>query len=100
MNQWVNGSAVISIGVGLHARPSVRLTKLAKSFQSHVEVMAANGDDWVNAKSIVKVMRLKANSGIALNVRARGTDSEAAVAAIVAFVRRNFDEGAGHALSA
>jgi phosphocarrier protein HPr len=100
MNQWVNGSAFISSGVGLHARPSVRLTKLAKSFQAHVEIMAANGDDWVNAKSIVKVMRLKANSGIALNVRARGSDSEAAVAAIVAFVRRDFDEGMSHALSA
>jgi phosphocarrier protein HPr len=100
MNDWVNGSAVISSGLGLHARPSVRLTKLAKSFQSHVEVMAANGDGWVNAKSIVKVMRLKANSGIALNVRARGEDSAAAVAAIVAFVHRDFDEGLGHALSA
>lgn len=100
MSQWVSGSAVISSGVGLHARPSIRLTKLAKSFQSHVEVMAANGDDWVNAKSIVKVMRLKANSGNALNVRARGEDSEAAVAAIVAFVRRDFDESLGHALSA
>jgi phosphocarrier protein HPr len=100
MNDWVNGSAVISSGLGLHARPSVRLTKLAKSFHSHVEVMAANGDGWVNAKSIVKVMRLKANSGIALNVRARGEDSAAAVAAIVAFVHRDFDEGLGHALSA
>jgi phosphocarrier protein HPr len=100
MNQWVNGSAVITSGVGLHARPSVRLTKLAKSFHAHVEVMAANGDDWVNAKSIVKVMRLRANSGIALHVRARGEDSEAAVAAIVAFVRRDFDESMPHALTA
>lgn len=100
MNNWVKGSAVISSHVGLHARPSVQLTKLAKSFHAHVEIMAANGDDWVNAKSIVKVMRLKANTGIALNVRARGADSEAAVAAIVAFVQRDFDEGLAHALSA
>jgi phosphocarrier protein HPr len=100
MNGWVSGSAIIASGVGLHARPSVRLTKLAKSFQSDVEVKAANSGDWVNAKSIVKVMRVRANSGIALNVRALGTDSEAAVAAIIAFVRRDFDESTGHALSA
>lgn len=47
--------------LGLHARPSAKLTQLASSFKSHV-FMARNGRR-VNAKSIMGVMMLAAAKG-------------------------------------
>ena len=42
--EWIGGSAVIRDPTGLHARPAVKLTKLAKSFGSAVEIRAESGD--------------------------------------------------------
>ncbi len=75
--------------VGLHARPSVKFTKLAKSFAARISVRTAESA-WVDAKSIVKVMALKARSGAILRLRAEGEDAAAAVAALVALIRRDF----------
>lgn len=88
--QWVSDAAVIRDPTGLHARPAVKLTKLAKSFESAVEIRAESGPDWTNAKSPNKVMKLKAGHGEPLHIRAAGTDAEAAVAALVALLDRNF----------
>ena len=42
--EWIGGSAVIRDPTGLHARPAVKLTKLAKSFGSAVEIRAEKGE--------------------------------------------------------
>ncbi len=91
-SQPVLGSAVLTNEVGLHARPSVKLTQLAKSFASSVEIALAADGPWVDAKSPVKVMRVKAPRGSTLHVRASGMDAAAAAQAIVALVERRFDE--------
>jgi phosphocarrier protein HPr len=88
------GSALLTNAIGLHARPSVRLTQLAKRFQAAVEFALAEGGPWLDAKSPVQVMRAKAPKGTTLHFRARGPDAEAAVAALVGLVAREFDEGA------
>jgi phosphocarrier protein HPr len=88
----VLGSAVLTNEVGLHARPSVKLTQLAKSFSSSVEIALAAEGPWVDAKSPVKVMRVKAPRGSTLHVRASGADAQAAAQAILALVERRFDE--------
>ena len=85
------GEAVIQDPTGLHARPAVKLTKLAKAYQATVEVRAGTEADWVNAKSPNAVMKLKAGHGATLRFRASGGDAEAAVAALVALVERDFD---------
>jgi len=91
------GSVVITHDVGLHARPSVKLTKLAKGFTSTIEIAAAAEGPWIDAKSIVKVMAMKARQNATLHVRATGDDAEAAVQAVIGLVTRDFDEGAdGH----
>ncbi len=79
--------------VGLHARPAVRFTKLAKSFAT-VEIRVRSGVDgvWVDAKSIVKVIALKARSGTVLELMAEGDGAEAAVAALADLIARDFDE--------
>ena len=78
--------------VGLHARPSVKLTQLAKRFLAAIEIAVAPGGPWVDAKSPVKTMRVKAPQGATLHLRASGADAQEAVHAIVALVERRFDE--------
>ncbi len=56
-------SSPLTNAIGLHARPSVKLTKLAKTFASKIEVAASPDGPWVDAKSIVKVMAVKAGKG-------------------------------------
>lgn len=86
------GSALLINEVGLHARPSVKLTQLAKRFSARVEFALSEDGPWVDVKSPVKVMRVKAPKGATLYVRADGEDADAAIAAILALVERKFDE--------
>ena len=90
--EWVTGEAVIRDETGLHARPAVKVTKLAKSFASAVELRAADGAAWVNAKSPNAVMKLRAAHKTALQFRAGGDDADAAIRELTALVDRNFDE--------
>lgn len=90
--QQATGEAMLTNAVGLHARPSVKLTQLAKSFGSTVEVALAPEGPWVDAKSPVKIMRVKAGKGTTLHFRAAGDDATAAVTALVELVERRFDE--------
>jgi phosphocarrier protein len=85
-------SAVLTNAIGLHARPSVKLTKLAKTFAARIELAAAEQGPWVDAKSIVKVMAMKAGRGATLHFRAQGADAEPALAALCGLVAMNFHE--------
>jgi len=90
MNEEATQSAVITDPVGLHARPAVKLTKLAKSFVSDIEIRAGDGNAWINAKSPNAVMKLKARHGDTLQVRARGADARDAAEALAGLVKRDF----------
>jgi phosphocarrier protein HPr len=83
------GEAMVRDPTGLHARPAVKLTKLAKRFAATVRVRAGDGA-WVNAKSPAGVMKLKARHGERLAFAAAGPDAAEAVAALVAVVERDF----------
>src|SRR5690242_9314107 len=89
---FVIASAELTNAVGLHARPSVKLTQLAKSFLAEVEVALAPDGPWIDAKSPVKIMRVKAGKGAVLHVRARGADATTAVDSVIDLVERRFDE--------
>lgn len=78
--------------IGLHARPSVKLTQLAKSFTAKIELALAPEGPWFDAKSPVKIMRIKAGHGEMLHFRANGPDAAAALAAILALIEGKFDE--------
>ncbi|CCD93015.1 sugar transport PTS system phosphocarrier protein HPr (Histidine-containing protein) (Protein H) [Bradyrhizobium sp. ORS 375] len=90
--QDVKAHALLTNEVGLHARPSVKLTQLAKRFESTVEIAIAADGPWTDAKSPVKIMRVKAAKGETLFMRANGPDAEEAVRALVELVNRKFDE--------
>ncbi|WP_373505244.1 HPr family phosphocarrier protein [Aestuariivirga sp.] len=97
MSEMVSGSVVITHDVGLHARPSVKLTKVAKGFSATIEIAGSEAGPWIDAKSIVKVMAMKAKQHSTLFVRASGTDATAALDAVLGLVTRDFDEaGNGH----
>lgn len=88
----LTASALLTNKVGLHARPSVKLTQLAKKFSAQVDVSVTPDGPWFDAKSPVKMMRLKAPQGETLHFRASGADAQAALGDLVALVNRRFDE--------
>lgn len=87
-----SGFVLLTHAVGLHARPSVKFTKLAKTFGSTIELSPGPAGPWVDAKSIVKVMAAKVPQGSELHIRAAGHDADDAVAALIGLVQRDFDE--------
>ncbi|PWV97137.1 phosphocarrier protein [Hoeflea marina] len=97
MTGFATAEVIISNDVGLHARPSVKFTKLAKLYPCSVEIALSSEGPWLNAKSIVKVMGAKAPKGTRILLRASGDQSGEAVAALRALVERHFDEGQGDA---
>jgi phosphocarrier protein len=88
----LTASAVLVNRVGLHARPSVKLTQCAKGFVAKIELALAADGPWTDAKSPVKVMRVKAPQGATLHFRVAGPDGEAALAAMLALVHDGFGE--------
>ena len=81
----------ISNKLGLHARASAKLTKLAGGFVCDVH-MSRNGRR-INAKSIMGVMMLAAGLGSEVEIETDGDDEAPALAAIVALVNDRFGEG-------
>lgn len=76
--------------LGLHARPSAKLTQLAGKFQA--EIWLSRGQRRVNAKSIMGVMMLAAGRGTKLVVEAEGEDADEALAAIANLIADRFGE--------
>ena len=86
-------AVVITHATGLHARPAVKFTKLAKTFSdAEIRIRGADDKPWIDAKSIVKVMALKLRSGTTLQLESEGPEAEAAVAALKELVEDDFGE--------
>jgi phosphocarrier protein len=83
----------VTIGnkLGLHARASAKLTKLAGSHPC--EVWMSRGERRVNAKSIMGVMMLAAGMGARVTVQTDGEREQEAMDAIVALIHDKFGEG-------
>ncbi len=81
----------ISNKLGLHARASAKLSKLAGTFSSDI-FMSRNGRR-VNAKSIMGVMMLAAGLGAEVEIETDGADERQAIDALIALVNDKFGEG-------
>jgi phosphocarrier protein HPr len=77
--------------LGLHARASAKLTKLAGSFPC--EVWMTRGERRVNAKSIMGVMMLAAGIGTEVQVETNGEREQEAMDALLALIADKFGEG-------
>ncbi|HSU20565.1 HPr family phosphocarrier protein [Comamonadaceae bacterium OTU4NAUVB1] len=87
----IKTSVTISNKLGLHARASAKLTKLAGSFPC--EVWISRGERRVNAKSIMGVMMLAAGMGTVVQFDTEGDQAQQAMDALVALVNDKFGEG-------
>ena len=87
----IKTSIQISNKLGLHARASAKLTKLAGGFGSEVH-LSRNGRR-VNAKSIMGVMMLAAGMGTEIDIEVEGPDEAAAMEALRALIDGKFGEG-------
>jgi phosphocarrier protein HPr len=81
----------ISNRLGLHARASAKLTKLAGGFQA--EVFLSRNGRRVNAKSIMGVMMLAAGLGTEVEIEVDGADEDQAMQALTALIEDKFGEG-------
>jgi phosphocarrier protein len=77
--------------LGLHARASAKLTKLAGSFAC--EVWMSRGERRVNAKSIMGVMMLAAGMGTQVEIETNGVDEQQAMDGLLALIADRFGEG-------
>jgi phosphocarrier protein len=87
----IKTSITISNKLGLHARASAKLTKLAGGFQSEISI--SRNDRRVNAKSIMGVMMLAAGIGSVVEIEIDGPDEQAAMDALTALINDKFGEG-------
>jgi len=87
----ISKHVTITNKLGLHARASAKLTKLAGSFQCAVWI--AKGERRVNAKSIMGVMMLAAGVGSDVVLETDGDQEQEAMDALLALITDLFGEG-------
>lgn len=87
----IKKTTTISNRLGLHARASAKLTKLAGSFPC--EVWMSRGQRRVNAKSIMGVMMLAAGLGVEVEIEVNGEREREALDALAALINDKFGEG-------
>jgi phosphocarrier protein len=87
----LQATTTISNKLGLHARASAKLTKLAGSFPC--EIWMTKGERRVNAKSIMGVMMLAAGIGSEVTIDTKGDQAQEALDAVLALIADKFGEG-------
>lgn len=87
----IRTTTTISNKLGLHARASAKLTKLAGSFPC--TIWMSRGDRRVNAKSIMGVMMLAAGIGSEVTIETEGAQEQEAMDALLALIADKFGEG-------
>ncbi|MDR2881371.1 MAG: HPr family phosphocarrier protein [Azoarcus sp.] len=76
--------------LGLHARASAKLARLANSFVS--EVWLERNERRVSAKSVMGLMMLAATQGATLTIETVGRDADEAMDRIVELIANRFGE--------
>ncbi len=79
--------------LGLHARPSAKLTQVATRFVS--EVWMSRKGRRINAKSIMGVMMLAAAKGSTVTIETDGPDEIEALQALRSLIESGFGEEIG-----
>ena len=92
MTDCATASVLLTNDVGLHASPSVKLTRLAKTFHASIRLGLSADGPWIDAKSINKVMGARVPKDTTLYFEADGIDDDAAVDALLELVARDFQD--------
>jgi len=88
--------AVLTHVGGLHARPAIKLTQLAKHFGATVWIALAEHGPWTDAKSIARVMAMKTPHMATLFFLAEGEGADQATSALARLVESDFADGDDH----
>ena len=70
--------------LGLHARPAARLAQEAQKFDADISLV--QGEQEVDAKSILDILSLAAGRGCTLTVKTRGEDAGQALEHLCRFI--------------
>ncbi|HIJ64089.1 MAG TPA: HPr family phosphocarrier protein, partial [Rhodospirillaceae bacterium] len=89
MNDFLTARVTIANRRGLHARAAAKFVKLAGQFSAEIQVN--NRGTEVSGLSIMGLMMLAAGPGTTIEIRCRGEDGAAALAALAALVDGKFD---------
>lgn len=81
----IESSAVVRVIEGLHTRPAANLAKMAKGFESSVELICRGVS--ANAKSSVKLMLLGVKEGEDVLVRVDGSDEADALRQLMQYLQ-------------
>ena len=76
--------------LGLHARASAKLTKIANRYKS--EIWMENAGRRINAKSIMGVMMLAAKKGTLVTIEVDGADEQRAIESLRELIENQFGE--------
>jgi phosphocarrier protein HPr len=87
----IRSTITISNKLGLHARASAKLTKLAGSYPC--DVFLSRAGRRVNAKSIMGVMMLAAGIGSEVEIEVNGEREQEAMDALRQLIDDKFGEG-------
>jgi len=91
-----HASAVLTHAGGLHARPAIKLTQLAKRFRARIWIALEKNGPWTDAKSIARVMAMKTPFMATLYFAAEGNDADAATSALASLVASDFADERDH----
>jgi phosphocarrier protein len=92
VRKGVTTSVRLRHAAGLHARPAVKMSKLAKRFAAKISMATSAEGPWIEVKSIVKVMAAKTPCDSLLLFHAEGADAQTAIDALVALVEQDFPD--------
>lgn len=82
--------------IGLHARPAAIFYKKTRAFQSRITIQnLSRGDSQEVPVSPFYLLQIGVAQGHVIRIRAEGADEQAALAALIRLVERNFDEREG-----
>ena len=80
----------ITNALGLHARSSAKLVRMASQFESHIEIIY--GAQVANAKSILEIMLLAVSCGALITLKTEGPDEQDALEALSTLIQQGFGE--------
>lgn len=84
-------SFVMSEGAPVHARPAGKLVKLAKRYESSVQLIRGNSQS--SCKCLVSVMCLNLQPGDRITLEVDGPDEDEAFTALKKFILEDFQNG-------
>jgi phosphotransferase system HPr (HPr) family protein len=89
----VEAELIVNSEQGLHARPADLFVRAANRFLSEIRVRnLTNRSDFVNAKSILRILALGVYKGFRIQLTFEGPDETAALNEMVALVKNNFED--------